>query len=76
MLARYAEALRTAGGKLMLFGVNPPVRVQLERTGLLAAIGEVNVFPTEPVIGAPLQAARAAAESWLRTAGTPVKPEG
>jgi SulP family sulfate permease len=69
VLGRYAEALKVTGGKLMLVGVKETVRAQLARTGILSLIGEENVFPVEPVVGAPLHAARAAAETWLeRTA--------
>ena len=74
VLGRYAEALRAAGGRLMLVGVKALVRAQLARTGILAVVGEENVFAAEPVVGAPLQAARAAAQSWLEARG--LKPRG
>jgi SulP family sulfate permease len=64
VLRRYAECLRARDNKLMLVGVDPAVREQLARTGLLATIGEENVFLATPQIGAAMNAA-AAAQDWL-----------
>ncbi len=69
VIARYAEALRQQEGRLMLSGVAPSVEVQLERTGLLQALGRGNVFIADDRVGQALQAARDAAEQWL--AGQP-----
>jgi SulP family sulfate permease len=64
-LDRYARALQAGGNKLMLEGPNQPVLQQLERTGLLDLIGEENVFLGQPVFGAALRQALAAAEAWI-----------
>lgn len=69
VIARYAEALRQQEGRLMLSGVAPSVEVQLERTGLLQALGRGNVFIADDRVGHALQAALDAAEQWI--AGQP-----
>jgi sulfate permease, SulP family len=65
VLRRYVEALRAHDSKLMLVGVDPAVRDQLARTGMLQTIGEENVFLATPQIGAAMNAAAAAAQEWL-----------
>ena len=64
-LDRYARTLLAAGNRLMLEGASEHVVDQLERTDLLALIGEENVFPGQPVFGSALREALAAAEEWL-----------
>jgi len=49
----------------MLVGVDPAVRDQLARTGVLKLIGEENVFLATPQIGEALNQAVAAATAWL-----------
>lgn len=65
VLRRYVEALRAHDSKLMLVGVDPTVRDQLARTGMLQTIGEENVFLATAQIGAAMNAAAAAAHEWL-----------
>jgi SulP family sulfate permease len=65
VLQRYARALQARDGKLMLVGVDPAVRDQLDRTGVLKLIGEENVFLATPQIGEALNQAVAAAKAWL-----------
>jgi SulP family sulfate permease len=65
VLQRYAQALQVHQSKLMLVGVDPLVRDQLAKTGVLATIGEENVFVATPQIGAALNQAVAAANAWL-----------
>jgi SulP family sulfate permease len=64
-IERYAIALQAQDSKLMLEGVGEQVLDQLERTDLLDVIGEENVFPGQPLFGAALQEAVAAAEAWI-----------
>jgi sulfate permease, SulP family len=45
VLKRYAVSLQDGGNTLMLMGVEQPLLVQLERTGLLQQLGADNVFP-------------------------------
>lgn len=68
VLQRYGQALRAHEGKLMLVGVDPGVRDQLAKTGLLQVIGEENVFVATPQLGEALNRAVAAANDWLRRA--------
>jgi SulP family sulfate permease len=65
VVQRYAEALRARGGKLMLVGVDPTVRDQLAKTGVLGLLGEDNVFLATPQLGQALNEAIAAATAWL-----------
>ncbi len=65
VLQRYAQALQDRKSKLMLVGVDPVVRDQLAKTGVLTTIGEENVFLATPQIGAALNQAVAAANVWL-----------
>jgi SulP family sulfate permease len=65
VLKRYAAALRQQESRLMLVGVDPRVMRQMERTGVLTAIGPAQVFPVEEHVGLALQNALEAAESWI-----------
>ncbi len=65
VLQRYSEALRGRQSKLMLVGVDPAVREQLARTGVLQVLGEENVFVATPQLGVALNNAVAAANDWL-----------
>jgi sulfate permease, SulP family len=76
VLQRYATALQDRKCKLMLVGVDPDVRDQLAKTGVLKMIGEENVFLATPQLGAALNQAVAAAHAWLDqpTAGSTPRP--
>jgi SulP family sulfate permease len=65
VLQHYSESLRNRQSKLMLVGVDPVVRDQLAKTGLLKVLGEDNVFVATPQLGAALNQAVAAADAWL-----------
>ncbi|MCA9873126.1 MAG: SulP family inorganic anion transporter [Anaerolineales bacterium] len=67
VLRRYATTLQANGGHLMLTGVNPRLRYQLERTGTLAFIGEENVFMEQAQMGVAMNEALASAHTWLET---------
>ncbi len=62
---RYAEALQSHSGKLVLAGVSPALRKQFERTGLLNILGPDNIFPATDAIGEAGNAALKAATDWL-----------
>ena len=66
VLEHYAAQLKTSGGKLILAGVNPLVKEQLELTETTQEIlGEENVFTaTENIAESTLMALRAA-HAWL-----------
>ena len=53
VLHRYTEALQANDGKLILAGVSPALRDQLQRTGMLTLIGEENIFPVTQTLGKP-----------------------
>jgi SulP family sulfate permease len=65
VLQRYAQALQARQGKLMLVGLDPLVRDQLAKTGVLAQIGDENVFLATPQLGEALNRAVGAASVWL-----------
>jgi SulP family sulfate permease len=65
VLQRYSQALQARQGRLMLVGVDPLVRDQLAKTGVLRLIGKENVFVATPQIGEALNRAVAAANAWL-----------
>ncbi len=67
VLRRYATTLQANGGRLMLTGVNPRLRYQLEKTGTLAFIGEENVFMEQAQMGVAMNEALASAHTWLET---------
>ena len=48
---RYAEALQSHNGKLILAGVSPTLSNQLDRIGLSDLIGAENIFPATESIG-------------------------
>jgi SulP family sulfate permease len=65
VLRRYAQALQANAGKLLLAGVSPGLRDQLQRTGLLDLIGGENIFLASKTIGEAGTAALHAATNWL-----------
>ena len=65
VLQRYAFALKARQSKLMLVGVDPLVRDQLAKTGVLELVGDENVFVATPQLGEALNQAVAAATAWL-----------
>jgi anti-anti-sigma regulatory factor len=66
VIRRYAESLKARNGRLMLVGVDPALRDQLVKTGLLAVIGPENIFMAQPQIGAAVNEAAQAASRWLK----------
>jgi SulP family sulfate permease len=69
VLQRYCMALQARGSRLMLVGVDPVVRDQLAKTGILAVIGEDNVFVATPQLGEALNQAVSVANAWLDRSG-------
>lgn len=65
VLQRYAEALHAHDSKLMLVGVDPAVRYQLAKSGLLALIGEEYIFLATSQPGGAMNQTVAAAYAWL-----------
>jgi len=75
VLQRYSRALRDRQSKLMLVGVDPLVRDQLAKTGVLDSIGDENVFVATPQLGKALNQAVAAADAWLGQAPGGAAPD-
>lgn len=65
VLQRYAQTLNKRNSKLMLVGLDPDVRDQLAKTGVLKLIGDENVFMATPQLGEALNQAVTAANAWL-----------
>jgi SulP family sulfate permease len=74
VLHRYAQALQASGGKLILAGVSPALRAQLQRTGMISLIGKENIFPATKMIGEAGNAALRAANEWLAEKSSQSKP--
>lgn len=73
VLERYSQQIKAAGGRLMVAGVNPKVKGQLDRTETTSDIlGPENVFVASTNIGTSTRAALDAAQRWLQE--TPVGP--
>ncbi|WP_088894928.1 SulP family inorganic anion transporter [Leptolyngbya ohadii] len=71
VLTRYGEALRSQDSLLMLVGVAPSVRRQLERTGMLRSLGRENVFLSDSLVGQGLEEAIDVAEAWIAARSIP-----
>ena len=67
---RYAEGLQANAGKLILVGLSPGLRAQLQRTGMLTLIGEENTFLATGTIGEAGNTALRAATDWLAESST------
>jgi SulP family sulfate permease len=65
VITRYAADLHKQQSKLMLSGVDPNVKMQMERTGVLHQIGRENVFLVQDTVGQALADAFDAAEKWI-----------
>ena len=66
VLDRLGNRLKANGGKLMLAGVSKPVYNQLEKTGLLALLGEKNVYLATDLYGESALRAYLDAQTWLK----------
>ena len=74
VLARYADAIQAAGGRLYLSGISAGAYQQIVRTGKLGLDGAVRVYQATPVLGESTRTARTDAEAWL--AGSPSARSG
>jgi len=64
-IERYSKDLTDGGNLLMLAGIDEPLMVELEKTGVLDEIGKENVFTAQAGLGAAEDEALLAAEKWL-----------
>ena len=67
VVSRYAERVRTNGGRLLLSGLEPDIKERMARTGHLARIGEENIYLATSYLGESTRAAFEEGQSWLRT---------
>lgn len=61
----FVPKLRASGNLLMLCNVTDTVLEQIKVTEAYELIGEENIFPSKPIIGASLEEAWDAAEKWI-----------
>lgn len=64
-LRELASKLQASGNKLMLCGVEEAVMKDLEAGEVIEVVGAEYIFPIQPVIGASIEEALAAAERWI-----------
>lgn len=64
-LQRYAQSLQKRHGRLIMTGISPAVRRQLERTNAIDVFGEENIYPPDEIIFASMEKALAEAKAWL-----------
>lgn len=65
VLSRYASALRGVDSKLMIVTDNPRIIRQLRSTGVMAQLGEENVYIGTSFVGATFRRAHADAVAWV-----------
>ena len=65
VIDRYAKTLQKNGGKLMLVGVSQPVYDQLRRTGMVAELGEENIYLATRLLGESALQAWREGQAWL-----------
>jgi len=76
MLIRYGEQLAASDARLMLCGVTPGVRRQLDDTGLTSLLGTDAVFMAHARVGLSVKEAVEHAEEWIAAANEPAPPAG
>jgi SulP family sulfate permease len=65
VLARYADQLHAAQGRLYLSGIGADVRDQVAHSGQLLLTGPVLVYEATPIVGQATRRAYADAQTWL-----------
>ena len=65
VLARYAEDLGAVGSKLVLVSADEQLLEQFDVTGVTAAVGSTNIYPTDERVGATVARAAAEAGDWI-----------
>ncbi|HYN66669.1 MAG TPA: SulP family inorganic anion transporter, partial [Ornithinibacter sp.] len=65
VLIGYAEQLAASGSRLMLAGLTPGVRRQVDDTGLTAVLGADALFMAQPRVGLSVREAVEHAERWI-----------
>ena len=65
-IQRYATKLHKSNNIIFLAELEPGVKNQLEKIGVLDVIGKENIFLAQPVIGASFRDAIKAADEWVK----------
>lgn len=65
VLLRYVRALAAVDSQLKIVSANERIIEQLEVTGIAAAIGVDNVYPSDDRVGAAMERATADATAWV-----------
>jgi SulP family sulfate permease len=65
VLAKYADRLQEANGRLYLTGISERAYEQVVRTGKLRLTGPVRAYGATPIRGQSTRAAHADAQAWL-----------
>jgi SulP family sulfate permease len=65
VIKRYTKELEESGNKLKLSGLSSRVLEQLERTGVLATLGNEDIYPATDVMGEATLKAEMDAEAWI-----------
>jgi sulfate permease, SulP family len=76
VLIKYAEQLAACDSRLMLAGLTPGVRRQVDDTGLTSLLGEDAVFMAHARVGLSVGEAVEHAESWVRSVSEEAPPPG
>ena len=74
VLITYAEQLAASGSRLMLAGLTPAVRSQVEDTGLAALLGDDAVFMAQARVGLSVREAVEHAHEWIAKAAETAPP--
>jgi SulP family sulfate permease len=75
VLARYADKLHAAHGRLYLSGIGADVRDQVVHSGQLLLTGPVRVYEATPIVGQATRRAYADAQTWLVNADGEAAPD-
>ena len=77
VLLKYAEQLAATGSRLMLAGLTPGVRRQVDDTGLTALVGDDAVFLAQPRVGLSVHEAVEHGRRWIaESAATTASGDG
>ena len=74
VLIKYAEQLAASGSRLMLAGVTPGVRRQVDDTGLTALLGADAIFLAQARVGLSVREAMRHAEAWIEESPATTAP--
>jgi SulP family sulfate permease len=74
VIIRYAEQLTATGSRLMLAGLTPGVRRQVDDTGLTALLGADAIFLAQTRVGLSVREAMKHAEQWIEESPATTAP--